>query len=39
MLMHTTAISHRESPALGLRLELNPAIDEDADGQSESRRR
>ncbi|GFZ52322.1 hypothetical protein JCM24511_10095 [Saitozyma sp. JCM 24511] len=34
--MHTTSIPHRETPALGLRLELNPAIEEDAEGDPSS---
>ena len=35
MPMHTTAIlPHRDTPALGLGLDLNPAIDEDAHGES-----
>ncbi|GFZ49957.1 hypothetical protein JCM24511_07360 [Saitozyma sp. JCM 24511] len=35
LVMHTTAIPYRETPALGLGLELKPAIEEDADGESE----
>ena len=32
---HTTTIPHPETPTMGLGLQLNPAIDEEADGESD----